>query len=55
MNLGTNDASAFNQPPFTIPETGETFKQHKNSDGNFMEKDQERFENAVYDFLKMIR
>ena len=55
VNLGTNDASAFNQPPFTIPETGETFKQHKNTDGNFMEKDRERFENAVYDFLKMIR
>ena len=55
VNLGTNDASAFNQPPFTIPETGETFKQHKNPDGSFIEKDRERFENAVYNFLKMLR
>lgn len=55
VNLGTNDASAFNQPPFTIPETGETFKQHKNPDGSFVEEDRERFENAVYNFLKMLR
>ena len=55
VNLGTNDASAFNQPPFTIPETGETFKQHKNPDGSFVEEDRERFETAVYDFLKMLR
>ena len=55
VNLGTNDSSAFNQPAFTIPETGETFKQHKNSDGSFVPEDRERFENAVYNFLKMLR
>ena len=55
VNLGTNDASAFNQPAFTNPETGETFKQHKNPDGSFAAEDRERFENAVYDFLKMLR
>lgn len=55
VNLGTNDASAFNQPPFTNPETGETWKQHKNPDGSFVTEDRERFENAVYDFLKMLR
>lgn len=55
VNLGTNDASAFNQPMWTNPDTGETFKQHKNPDGSFVEEDIERFKKAVYDFLKMLR
>ncbi|MGN0382466.1 MAG: GDSL family lipase, partial [Suilimivivens sp.] len=43
VNLGTNDASAFNQPEWTNPETGETFKQHKNPDGSFDPDDLNRF------------
>ena len=55
VNLGTNDASAFNQPAFTDPVTGKTFKQHKNPDGSFSPDDLMRFEQAVIDFLAMIR
>lgn len=55
VNLGTNDASAFNQPEWTDPDTGETFKQHKEADGTYRREDLERFEQAVIDFLVMIR
>ena len=55
VNLGTNDASAFNQPAFTDPVTGKTFKQHKNPDGSFNPDDLMRFEQEVIDFLAMIR
>ena len=55
VNLGTNDASAFNQPEWTNPETGETFKQHKNPDGSFDPDDLNRFKQAVIDFLTMLR
>ena len=55
VNLGTNDASSFNQPAFTDPVTGKTFKQRKNPDGSFNPDDLMRFEQAVIDFLTMIR
>ena len=55
VNLGTNDASAFSQPAFTDPVTGKTFKQRKNPDGSFNPDDLMRFEQAVIDFLAMIR
>lgn len=55
VNLGTNDASAFNQPEFTIPGTKETFKQHKEEDGSYRKSDIERFKQAVFDFLVMLR
>ena len=55
VNLGTNDASAFEQPRFTIPETGEICKQHKNPDGTYNREDLLKFEQAVIDFLKMLR
>lgn len=55
VNLGTNDASAFNQPEWTNPETGETFKQHKNPDGSFDPSDLNRFKQAVIGFLTMLR
>ena len=55
VNLGTNDCSAFEQPGFTVPETGEVFKQRKNEDGSFNAEDIARFEKAVVDFLYVIR
>lgn len=55
VNLGTNDASAFQQPAWTDPATGETFQQHKNPDGTYRQEDLMRFEQAVVDFLVMIR
>ncbi len=55
INLGTNDASAFIQPPFTVPETGETFKLRSEPDGSFHPEDLELFKQSVIDFLVMIR
>lgn len=55
INLGTNDASAFNQPAFTVPETGEIFKQRKEADGSFNQDDLNRFKQAVLDFLEIVR
>lgn len=54
VNLGTNDASAFEQPPIEIPGMG-TFKQRKNEDGTYNKEDIEKFESAVINFLKMLR
>ncbi|MGN1148418.1 MAG: SGNH/GDSL hydrolase family protein [Lachnospiraceae bacterium] len=55
VNLGTNDCSAFSQPAFTVPETGEVFKQQTNEDGSFCAESVARFEKAVIHFLHMLR
>lgn len=55
VNLGTNDASAFNQPAWKDLETGESFKQHVNPDGTYEEASLKRFQKAVTDFLALIR
>ena len=54
VNLGTNDNSGFNQPPFEIEGKG-SFKLYKNEDGSFCEEDTEKIELAIISFLKMIR
>lgn len=54
VNLGTNDATAFEQPALEIPGMG-TFKQKKNPDGSYDREDIEKVEMAVIDFLKMLR
>ncbi len=55
INLGTNDCSAFSQPMWQDPATGESFKQHTNPDGSFAAEDVARFEKAAVDFLHMLR
>lgn len=55
VNLGTNDDTAFFQPPFTVPETGITYFQRLNEDGSFFEEDLMNVEKAVIDFLIMLR
>lgn len=55
VNLGTNDCSAFSQPAWSDPETGETFKQQLNKDGSFRTEDLARFKQAVIDFLYVLR
>lgn len=55
VNLGTNDASAFRQPKWQDPVTGKTFKQHLDPDGSYNHDDLMRFEQAVIDFLSMLR
>ena len=55
VNLGTNDASAFRQPAFTDPETGENFEQRMNPDGTYVAEDLKRFTDAVKAFLAQLR
>lgn len=55
VNLGTNDASAFVQPAWQDPVTGEVFEQRTDKDGAFHTDDLNRFKTAASDFLKMIR
>lgn len=55
VNLGTNDASAFDQPAWRDPDTGETFRQRRTPDGGHHPEDLKRFGKAVSDFLVMIR
>lgn len=55
VNLGTNDATAFDQPAWTDPLTGESFRQRRNPDGTFHKDDLLRFQQAVIDFLVMLR
>lgn len=55
INLGTNDESAFHQPEFTVPETGENYKQHLNPDGSHNKEDARRVEDAVTAFLEVVR
>ena len=55
VNLGTNDAGAFDQPAWIEPVTGETFAMRRGTDGNCPSESVERFRQAVIDFLSMIR
>ena len=55
VNLGTNDASAFNQPEWTDPVTGQTFWQRRETDGTYNQDDLSRFKQAVINFLHMLR
>ena len=55
VNLGTNDISAFSQPPFLNPDDGKTYKQRRNEDGSLNRDDELKIENAVVNFLTMLR
>lgn len=55
VNLGTNDAGAFDQPAWVDPVTGQTFEQRREADGTYNAEDLARFEKAVVDFLVMLR
>lgn len=55
VNLGTNDAAAFDQPAWTDPVLGTSFKQERNADGSMKEEHLQRFTKAVTDFLYMLR
>ena len=55
VNLGTNDNSAFNQPPFTDPDTGEVYKMRLTDDGRHLEEDDMLIRDAAINFIGMIR
>jgi hypothetical protein len=55
VNLGTNDASAFDQPEWEDGVTKVTFKQRKNPDGTYNQDDIGRLQDKIIDFLKILR
>lgn len=55
VNLGTNDASSFDQPEWVDELTGERYKMHRNADGFCCKEDLEAFANAVTAFLYTLR
>lgn len=55
VNLGTNDESAFKQPPFLNPDNGLTYFQRTNEDGSYNREDLSNVEKAVVDFLFTLR
>lgn len=54
INLGTNDASAFDQPAFDVPGVGPC-KLRRNDDGSLNEEDCDMLSKKVSDFLKVVR
>ena len=54
VNLGSNDASAFNNPPF-IDENGISHKLYLNDNGTPKQSDLLLIENAIYNFCAKIR
>lgn len=54
VNLGTNDASAFEQPQW-VDEVGVCHKMRKNQDGSYNMQDMRALQQAVKDFIKLIR
>ena len=60
VNLGTNDDSAFHQPPWKHPVTGELFKQHQideetNPDSDeYIESDKEKVVQSIVDFVRLL-
>lgn len=55
VNLGTNDASSFEQPEWVDEQTGERHKMRKNEDGSYHMEDVRAFQQAVKNFLGLIR
>lgn len=55
VNLGTNDASAFEQPEWIDEATGIHYKKRKNEDGSLNKDDVENFKNKVKQFIYLIR
>lgn len=55
VNLGTNDCGALDQPPFTNPETGETYASRRNADGTLSEDTKNRLLTTATGFLETIR
>ncbi len=54
VNLGTNDAAAFQNAPFDVPGIGPC-KLYLNEDGTYKKEDALKVSKAVTDFLSMIR
>ena len=55
LNLGTNDNGAFDNPPWTDPETGREYQLRLLSNGDFHPADAQKIADAVQSFLTLVR
>ncbi len=55
INLGTNDCNAFDNPPWTDPDTGETYQMRRISNGDFHPTDAQKIADGVQSFLALAR
>ena len=55
INLGTNDNGAFDNPPWTDPETGKQHQLRLLSNGDFHPEDAQKIADGVESFLTLIR
>lgn len=55
INLGTNDNGAFDNPPWTDPETGEVHEMRLLSNGEFRPADAQHIADGVQNFLTQVR
>lgn len=55
INLGTNDASAFSQPSTYKDKNGILFDQRMETDGSLEKASVQRFQDAVFYFIKKVR
>ena len=55
LNLGTNDCGAFDNPPWTDPDTGAQHQLRRLSSGDFHPADAQRVADSVRDFLVLVR
>jgi len=55
VNLGTNDAAAFENPGYTEPDTGRFIKMRKLPDGSLCEEDLIKIRSAAVSFLHTLR
>lgn len=55
FNLGTNDCGAFDNPPWTDPETGKVYQLRRLSNGDFHPADAQKAADGVQSFLTLAR
>lgn len=55
INLGTNDAGAFDQPAWTNPKTGQSYRMERGEDGQPKKECAEEISAGVVDFLTTVR
>lgn len=55
INLGTNDESSFDQPEWVDERTGERHRMRRDPDGTYCAEDIGAFQQAVKDFLALVR
>ena len=55
FNIGTNDDSAFNNPPWKDPESGKEYKLRLLSNGDFHPEDAQKVVDGVQSFLTVVR